>query len=761
MTSPRCEQTTYRQLLGKGDTLHDFCDRDRIRDKLNYGIEKKFISNDINTTEAANIICSKVESLLDVDTCGIQTYDENNLLKIFYGDKSLIDYDETIRINYSELDKHIAFTGKQHLEYQIPYIEVSSFIEKINAISSANYVMDYTYLSPFLCGFGINTIGKAYDRTTTNEGDKCNKKASMIPQSVLKKDEGELFFFDEIYTTTDDMTLKWLWNGKEGIIDIRKMIEVKSTALLENLTTAILAFYQANQITPTPLLYKSNDIIKYCYDLDITQFSSNINDYLLALTDLKRIGDLLQVKLAALLGYTFVSNDRMAILLSTVGYNNLSIRSSKVPSSDERSDRIIALYNFDDTIMGEKLEAYYQDALKNYYRYITEYFNNIKLFIENITFTPDYVYQLCEQILTIIRTNIPLDPSITKEMTIESTTGRAPRHYNPKWLNRNVIIYRGLFKYIEFIKVILTFLNFIKSTDFTNFKNNIETIYTDEQKTAKEKLDIVRKLFEKNTIPHPNTLLKLVTNDEIQLSLTNLITFVNTISGFINDINEVTTTMEMDLPMPLFGEPIEYYKKSIVKLFKELKPSQLTVNIGGNYYQIGISANPEKIIESILDLETYFTEFIKLYSPPQQGGRRKKSIKSNKIKRGGQSIIESSIFPDNIIDQTLGKLVVAIYKAESQGQKDIAQNLFVSYMQLQLLTQQFNFNLPIVGEVTIPTVVTTTNQKLTTMIQKPIIPISATISTPAAAAAGGNKKTKMQKEVKAKKKPTTDKKKSK
>jgi hypothetical protein len=191
----------------------------------------------------------------------------------------------------------------------------------------------------------------------------------MVPRPVLTKDEGELFFFDVISTTTDDMTLKWLWNGKEGIIDIREMMKVKSSAHLENLTTAILAFYQASQITPTALLNKSNDIIKDCYDLDITQFISNIDDYLLALTDLKRIGDLLQVKLTAILGYTFVSNDRMAILLSTIGYNNLSIRSSKIPSSEERSDRVIALYNFDDSVMSGKLEAYYQNAFNNYYNF--------------------------------------------------------------------------------------------------------------------------------------------------------------------------------------------------------------------------------------------------------------------------------------------------------------------------------------------------------------------------------------------------------
>uniref|UniRef100_A0A6C0CRW1 Uncharacterized protein n=1 Tax=viral metagenome TaxID=1070528 RepID=A0A6C0CRW1_9ZZZZ len=761
METPRCDAITYRQLLGKGDTLHDFCDRDRIRDKLNYGIQQGFILPTTNTNAAAVTICTKVNSLLSIDTCGIESYDENYLLKFFYGEKpkSISASEESIQINY------YPNVPNQHLEYQIPYTEVPSFIKKINALSSAKYVMDYTYLSPFLCGFGINTIGKAYDRTTTNEGDECNKKVSIASRSVLKKEDGELFFFDEIYTTTDDMTLEWSAFGITGIIDIHKMMEIKSRAGLENLTTAIIAFHQSTQPITSDILYASNDIIKYCYGLDIQSFTENINLYLLALTDLKRIGDLLQVKLAKLLEQTFVSNDRMAILLATIGYNHPSIRTSKTPSDNDRSDRIIALYNFNKSEMEKKLEVYNQVAIEDYNTYVNQYLRTINVYIKDskMQFFIKNLNDQCQQILGVLST-YPLNPSITKsDILVPITPGqRIPRHYNPKWLNREIIIKRGLFVYVKYITVVLKVLFDISSVKFTTAfiwefnQINIEIL------PSNDKLSKIRQLFNNNMIPHPNTLFKTITDDNIQLSLRNLNTFVNSLSGFLDNIDEVTKIMQDNLPMPLFGEPIEYYKNITLKLFKDLKPINLAVNIENQSYQIGLSSNPEKTIEGIIDLEKYFTELVNRYNP-QQGGRHKKISKS---KRGGQlqsMKLDSLIIPDNIVDQTLGKLIVAIYEAESQGQKDIAQNLFVSYMQLQLLTQQFNISLPIVGEAT-PEEIAISNQKITAMItnqtvlerpfsktlQNQNIPRPVTLSTPmttAAAAAGGNKKTKSKAKV--------------
>ena len=74
--------------------------------------------------------------------------------------------------------------------------------------------MDHHKISKELCSFelsqlvdgrtvkikpGVNTIAKAYDRTTTNEADDCNVLDETIyTEPVLTKAAGELFFFDEI-----------------------------------------------------------------------------------------------------------------------------------------------------------------------------------------------------------------------------------------------------------------------------------------------------------------------------------------------------------------------------------------------------------------------------------------------------------------------------------------------------------------------------------------------------------------------------------
>lgn len=688
MAAPICEKVKYRQILGKGDTLHDFCDRDRIRDKLNYGIEQNIISSGINATAAANTICNKVESLLHVDTCGIPSYNENELLKFFYGDKSIVAIEEAIQINY------FPKTPKQHIEYQIPYKDIPSFIEKLNTTSSGKYVMDYTYLSPFLCGHGINTIGKAYDRTTVNEADECNEKPIIESQSVLKKEEGELFFFNEI-KIKDDMKLEWNVGSIYGIIDIRKMMEVKSGIGLENLTTAILAFYQAIQTTPTKLLYESNDIIKKCYGLDLFQFN-NLNEYLLALTDLKRMGDLLQVKLAKLLGYTFVSNDRMAILLSAIGYENPSIRTSKTPSGDERSDRIVALYNFNKDEMNKKLETYYESIIKEYIEYI-KYLRIITTYLRENKQHVNNLYSFCQDILKKLLPITTLDPRIRATDILSGQ--RIPRRYNPQWLNRDIIIKRGLYVYIKYFSVVLNILNIISSYDFSKIIQEFNVII-DERTTSVVKSNKLKNLFIKENIPLPNTLFKTVDGTVIKSSLDNLYTFINTIYNFLINTDEIEKIMNQNLPMPLFGEPIEYYKKLIVRIFKDLKNTNLNVNINNLEYKIGASSNPEKIIESIIDLEQYFAELIAPYNF-QQGGRRKKISKSKRTKKGGQSmeIDESSslIPPDDIIDQTITKLVASIYEADIKGQMDISLQLFISYMQLQLISQQFNLSLSIVG----------------------------------------------------------------
>lgn len=720
---PLCDMKSYRKILGKGDTIHDFCDLERVREKLEYGQEKRYITASIDIHQAATNIYNKINELLVSDNCGITSFDETGLLNFFYGAPKRISQEEPIGtgINYSNPDTHRSLTEGKHLEYQIPYENVPTFIQLLNTVAPAKYIMDHTYLSPFLCALpekiGLNTVAKAYDRTIINESDECNTKAQALElPTILKKEEGELFYFDTI-SITGDMTLGWTASeGKSGTIDIYKMIETKTITGLENLTTAIIAFHQAIQPDPSAIYIASNNIINFCYGLDINEFK-DLNQYLLALTDLKRMGDLLQVKLATLYGATFISNDRMSILLSTIGYNHRSIRTSKTLTGGQHSDRIVALYNFDVKDTADKLEQYYTGLLKEYNYHINEFLRNIVLNLRDNNSQLVHYYRVCKELLEILQTRFPLNPIITASDPIQSTTGRVPRHYNPHWINKDAVIYRSLYKYIEFLLVIFESLNFIFTRDFTLFQKSANSIlYDTTGKSSKEKLDAIRKLFDTNTIPHPNTLFKLVPIEQIVISLNNIYTYINSIYTYINDINKVFEIMSQDLPMPLFGEPIDYYKKTTLKVFKEIQSTPLTTIIGGITYTIAISSNLEKLIDIIVDIESYFTNLIIRYRAPQVGGKRKTKIpliQSYRKKYGGNEgkpidIIDFQLpkpsplmpfgYPDDIVEDVLGKLIIEISNADKEGRIEDSRFLWIIYMQLQLIVQQLNISLPIVGK---------------------------------------------------------------
>jgi hypothetical protein len=232
----------------------------------------------------------------------------------------------------------------------------------------------------------------------------------------------------------------------------------------------------------------------------------------------------------------------------------------------------------------------------------------------------------------------------------------------------------------------------------------------------------------------------------------------------------------------------------------------------------------KELVSNLNDFEAYVNSLCIEYGTCMDygyGGRRKsKSNRSKtiKMKRGGYTndiemtdLLEKSnmiIIPNfkplppidapiDLIELTLAQLLYDISRASKQD----VQNLFTIYIQLQLITQQYNMNLIIFDKATdeetkiLPDISQVTQHskgfinkirsqltphQIFKTMQKPSIPITMSILSKVAQPAGGNKKTKskakvqpvkggkskkdeVKKEVKGgkAKKPTTDKKKSK
>ena len=82
----------------------------------------------------------------------------------------------------------------------------------------------------------------------------------------------------------------------------------------------------------------------FSYQLDITNFKDNdqekINiNYIRSLLDIKRLGDLLQIKVAQNNNYLFITGDQMAFIISTLGYDTQALWGG--PMNKEGSGKIL------------------------------------------------------------------------------------------------------------------------------------------------------------------------------------------------------------------------------------------------------------------------------------------------------------------------------------------------------------------------------------------------------------------------------------
>ena len=119
------------------------------------------------------------------------------------------------------------------------------------------------------------------------------------------------------------------------------------------------------------------EIISTLYQLDITNFKDNdqekINiNYIRSLLDIKRLGDLLQIKVAQHNDYLFITGDQMAFIISTLGYGTQALwgigRKGKIISSKKIRNAIRG--GNDKSFTKEEIDSSYNETL-------TKLINNI------------------------------------------------------------------------------------------------------------------------------------------------------------------------------------------------------------------------------------------------------------------------------------------------------------------------------------------------------------------------------------------------
>lgn len=390
------EQKKLKILIA--DKLHDFTDRTRMTDISTS--EKNNIVNYIEDT-LLNIVTSIPEySSITPDK---SEFSEDKIVSSYYPNIP-VNRDTLTKITIKSEEELYELTPEQFIfiqndpkrgavismqKYLFQYVprwlqalyKNKSFMLDVTVLTENDICNGVVSTNTEKMPIILKTIATEYDRNVENKiVEPCSgvyppsnkSKNTLYDKVLLTKKNSELLGFDSI-TLVNQKTLKWTLGSKEGIINIDKIIKSKKNSLradsesetdIEGSAMSLPLFFKMigeilnNKKDSKRNTYKSfNKKIKQLYGLglhinevDSTLLTNTTIDdidlYILCLTDLKSLGDLLQVKFAELSNSIMVSNDRTTCLMSSIGYNNTTLRTAKLRLPDKTSIR--ELFLFDD-----------------------------------------------------------------------------------------------------------------------------------------------------------------------------------------------------------------------------------------------------------------------------------------------------------------------------------------------------------------------------------------------------------------------------
>lgn len=384
------------------DTVHDFAKGKRV----SKADVKKYIMKDLFTDIPAGTLHPTVKNIATNKSTNVEHLADEKIN--LYNSTEYVsfqqianDVDIEKHINYHHLSENTPRKVQPMKRITIPY----SFLHSLpawmmNTFSQyRGFTLDITVLpESMFCEIPNNThsihksLATMYDRVAYNTlNENCIKEHT--PDVTLLP--GEVLFLSEVSMSgSGTHTISWKYNDQiHGLIDIDAIIahrdKGKSLTLFGNMIAQVLDMKDewkdvlAYARTQTPqrarsrsrspvrrdspvlnpsklhfrktktaeLLVKTSALIKTLYGLDLHAFENNVKDYIGILTDFKRMGDLLQIKVAKLSGNVYVTNDIVSSIMASIGYNCPTMRTAKrfgsnddEEDNNQHSDRTITLF---------------------------------------------------------------------------------------------------------------------------------------------------------------------------------------------------------------------------------------------------------------------------------------------------------------------------------------------------------------------------------------------------------------------------------
>jgi hypothetical protein len=430
-----------RKYLGYFDTMHDFLDSSRLEKYLGNKKDAERVIDKIQSTFDLGFSCDigNDEDSIIRKVFGSKSPNDIPYSDVIQQDLRIITNNTKMTPPYygEPFDRSTSFNEKSIIvDYdQLPAIVrwIDSLLVDPTTNTSKQYILDYTQIPENAVCDLINstripnksilkTIASEYDRNTTYKETLCIQTKDYVKDSktiqdklqdltsetkdyylpvseeILLKTNGELHEFDSIKigpVTGENNYMEWTLQDtikgqiyienltskdasdkrkKNLNLFIHRMVEMMKTAPIQKKPT------RGKRVKIYKIMKADYDqLITDIYQLDATVVT-NKKTYTRCLTDFKKIGDLLLVKMARLNDAIFVSNDRVTSVMASIGYNVPTIRTSllqydKTEDSERiKAQRVLTLYNFREFVTSETSKRLYLlSSIKEYYNALNFY----------------------------------------------------------------------------------------------------------------------------------------------------------------------------------------------------------------------------------------------------------------------------------------------------------------------------------------------------------------------------------------------------
>jgi hypothetical protein len=399
-----------RKYLGYHDTMHDFLNEQRVK---TYVGNEKLARDVIDKIESIFNMDFKCDIGNDEDSILVSVFGNKStdipFEKAVQEDLSIITNNTQLTPPYYGKDSVQNKKEFQENSILVEYEKLPEIVRWIDNLIvdesgiSKQYVLDYTQISEdSVCNLGssgrtpekivLKTIASKYDRNTDYKDSDCiqatgyamkpneiqsesirvDEKKYFEPldkSTVLTKEQGELHELTYLQIENEnEMTWFHEMTDSRGVIRIQNLTSKElDSKRKKNLNLFVNQIVEVMKRAPVQKAQKGKSrrkevykkiqgeydaLIEYLYGLNRDSFVTNKNAYIRCLTDFKKIGDLLLVKMARLNNAVFVSNDRVTCVMAAIGYNVPTIRTSLVQqektedSPREKAHRLLTLYNF-------------------------------------------------------------------------------------------------------------------------------------------------------------------------------------------------------------------------------------------------------------------------------------------------------------------------------------------------------------------------------------------------------------------------------